>query len=70
VIDQPSSKSTRREETMPSLDEAMRRHIEDALKKTAGRVEGPFGAARVLGINANTLRARMRKCCSNVNMSP
>ncbi len=43
------------------LDVVMRRHIEAALRDTAGRVEGPHGAARVLRINPHTLRARMRK---------
>lgn len=45
----------------PSLDDAMALHIEDALKHTKGRIEGPHGAARLLGINPHTLRARMRK---------
>jgi transcriptional regulator with GAF, ATPase, and Fis domain len=44
-----------------TLDSAMARHIEAALAKTYGRIEGPFGAARLLGINPHTLRARMRK---------
>ena len=44
-----------------SLDTAMRRHIEAALVATAGRIEGPRGAARLLKINPHTLRARMRK---------
>ena len=44
-----------------SLDAAMRRHIEAALAATAGRIEGPHGAARLLKINPHTLRARMRK---------
>ncbi len=43
------------------LDEAMKRHIESALDATHGRIEGPFGAARVLKVNPHTLRARMRK---------
>jgi transcriptional regulator with GAF, ATPase, and Fis domain len=43
------------------LDAAMARHIEGALAKCWGRVEGPHGAARLLGINPHTLRARMRK---------
>ncbi len=43
------------------LDTAMRRHIEAALARTHGRVEGRLGAARLLGINPHTLRARMRK---------
>jgi hydrogenase-4 transcriptional activator len=44
-----------------TLDEAMTRHIEAALARTRGRIEGPDGAARLLGINPHTLRARMRK---------
>jgi hypothetical protein len=44
-----------------SLNEAMRRHICAALRRTRGRVEGPRGAALALGINPHTLRARMRK---------
>jgi len=43
------------------LDDAMRGHIEQALAATHGRIEGPFGAAKRLGINPHTLRARMRK---------
>jgi transcriptional regulator with GAF, ATPase, and Fis domain len=44
-----------------TLDTAMARHIELALLRCWGRIEGPFGAARVLGINPHTLRARMRR---------
>ncbi|MEX0611419.1 MAG: sigma-54 dependent transcriptional regulator [Pirellulales bacterium] len=44
-----------------SLSEAMRAHIEAALRATRGRIEGPRGAARLLAINPHTLRARMRK---------
>ena len=44
-----------------SLDDAMAAHIERALHATRGRIEGPFGAAKLLGINPHTLRARMRK---------
>jgi transcriptional regulator with GAF, ATPase, and Fis domain len=44
-----------------SLDTAMAQHIEAALEATQGRVEGPYGAARLLGINPHTLRGRMRK---------
>ena len=46
---------------LATLDEAMAQHIERALAKTHGRIEGPGGAARILGINPYTLRARMRK---------
>jgi transcriptional regulator with GAF, ATPase, and Fis domain len=44
-----------------TLNEAMRSHIELALRATRGRVEGARGAARLLQINPHTLRARMRK---------
>jgi formate hydrogenlyase transcriptional activator len=44
-----------------SLDTAMAQHIEAVLEMTHGRVEGPHGAARLLGINPYTLRGRMRK---------
>ncbi len=43
------------------LDAAIRKHIETALAATRGRIEGPHGCARLLDINPNTLRARMRK---------
>ncbi len=33
----------------------------DALKRSRGRIEGPFGAARTLGVNPHTLRSRLRK---------
>jgi transcriptional regulator with GAF, ATPase, and Fis domain len=44
-----------------TLDAHARRQIESVLADCLGRVEGPFGAARRLGINPNTLRARMRR---------
>lgn len=43
------------------LDEVVKDHIQEALRITRGRVEGEKGAARLLGINPNTLRARMKK---------
>ena len=46
---------------LATLDAAMTLHIERALQFTRGRVEGKQGAARILGINPHTLRARMRK---------
>jgi hydrogenase-4 transcriptional activator len=36
-------------------------HIEKTLESCHGRIEGPFGAAKLLGINPHTLRSRMRK---------
>jgi hydrogenase-4 transcriptional activator len=46
-----------------TLDAAMAIHIEVALRRTHGRIEGPYGAAQLLGINPHTFRARMRKLC-------
>jgi hydrogenase-4 transcriptional activator len=46
---------------LATLDAAMKAHIERALMATRGRVEGNRGAAKILGINPHTLRARMRK---------
>jgi PAS domain S-box-containing protein len=43
------------------LDEYERRYIIKVLEKTWWRVEGPAGAARILGMNHETLRSRMRK---------
>jgi transcriptional regulator with GAF, ATPase, and Fis domain len=47
--------------TFPTLDTVLARHVELALTRTGGRIEGPHGAAKLLGINPHTLRARMRK---------
>src|SRR5262249_54534606 len=44
-----------------TLDEVVVRHVEAALGRTRGRIEGPDGAAALLGVNPHTLRARMRK---------
>ena len=44
-----------------TLDQAMARHIEAALARARGRIEGRGGAAELLGVNPHTLRARMRK---------
>ncbi len=43
------------------LDDAMRRHIEGVLRKTGGRINGPEGAAELLGLHPSTLRHRMDK---------
>lgn len=48
-------------EPVGTLDAAMKDHIERALVAAHGRVEGRGGAAKLLGINPHTLRARMRK---------
>jgi len=44
-----------------TIDEAAKLHIEEALRRSNGVVEGQNGAAKALDINPYTLRARMRK---------
>jgi formate hydrogenlyase transcriptional activator len=43
------------------LAEIERAHIVDVLNSTRGVVEGPRGAARLLGLHPNTLRSRLKK---------
>lgn len=45
----------------PTLEEAIIHHIEEALAASKGQVEGDRGAAKILGINPNTLRSKMRR---------
>ncbi len=47
--------------SIETLEVAIRRHIERALAACHGRVDGRYGAARLLEINPQTLRAKMRK---------
>ena len=44
-----------------TLEELDRKRIYEVLRQTNWRIEGPKGAALILGLHANTLRARMRK---------
>ncbi len=48
-------------EEIKALVELEHDHIMQVLKKTGWRIEGKNGAAVILGLNASTLRARMRK---------
>ena len=44
-----------------TLEEIERGHIVTVLNQTCGVVEGPRGAAKILGLHPNTLRHRMQK---------
>jgi formate hydrogenlyase transcriptional activator len=44
-----------------TLEELQRSHILQVMQQTGWRVEGPKGAARILGLNPSTLRSRMLK---------
>ncbi len=52
------------------LDEIVRNHILQTLKKSQGRVSGPQGAAKLLGLKVSTLRSKMRKLNIIKNDSP
>ena len=49
------------ENTFLTFDEMQRNYIVDALKRTEGRITGPEGAGRLLGLNDRTLMSKMRK---------
>ncbi|HXL08992.1 MAG TPA: helix-turn-helix domain-containing protein, partial [Candidatus Bathyarchaeia archaeon] len=44
-----------------SLDEVGKNYILQILEQTRWRIEGPKGAATILGLNPSTLRSRMLK---------
>lgn len=48
-------------EDTQTLDEIERRHISRVLAACNWRIEGPQGAAKLLGLHPSTLRSRMRK---------
>jgi formate hydrogenlyase transcriptional activator len=47
--------------TPESLEDVERGHILRVLEQTQWAIEGPRGAARILGLNPSTLRGRLRK---------
>jgi transcriptional regulator with GAF, ATPase, and Fis domain len=55
----PSAKRARGDSR--TLEQMEREHIRSVLDSTAWVVEGPQGAATVLGLHPNTLRSRMKK---------
>jgi transcriptional regulator with GAF, ATPase, and Fis domain len=55
------AESTVTSQPLMTLDQAIIAHIKEALRRTHGRIEGFYGAARLLEINPHTLRSRMRK---------
>jgi transcriptional regulator with GAF, ATPase, and Fis domain len=44
-----------------SLDKINAQHIREALEMAGGKINGPGGAAQILGLHPNTLRGRMNK---------
>ena len=44
-----------------TLETVIDNHIRNVVAQCGGRLDGPYGAARLLGLNVNTLRSKMRK---------
>ncbi len=44
-----------------TLEAVIRNHIHRIVKECHGRIDGPFGAAKRLGLNPSTLRSKMRR---------
>lgn len=63
LLDNLKNSRTARGDVGPllTLEEVERDHIVQVLEETGGRVEGPTGAALILGLHPSTLRGRMRK---------
>ena len=58
----PSNKITTNGKPAASkLEDIERDHIIEILNKTGWKVSGEKGAAKILGLNATTLEARMKK---------
>jgi len=60
VIPVRKNKSVRKS-ALRSLAEIETEHIRSVLEHTSGVIAGPNGAAKILGMNPNTLRSRMEK---------
>ena len=50
-----------RNRDLPPLDEMTVQHIRQALEMAGGKINGPGGAAQILGLHPNTLRNRMNR---------
>jgi transcriptional regulator with GAF, ATPase, and Fis domain len=57
---EPSDRIMTEDEIIP-LDDVFARHVKKVLALTDGRINGPGGAAELLGMNHGTLRSRMKK---------
>jgi formate hydrogenlyase transcriptional activator len=57
----PACEASAEAEVTPTLDDSARFHILRTLESCGWIVDGPRGAATVLGVNPSTLRSRMKK---------
>ncbi len=56
-----NSRASEQDSEFIKLDKAIRKHIKMALTLANGKIHGKGGAAELLGINANTLRSKIKK---------
>jgi formate hydrogenlyase transcriptional activator len=59
--DRPATDDVREAPPVETLAATMRSHILAALEQSGWVIDGPHGAAKILGLNPNTLRSRMKK---------
>jgi transcriptional regulator with GAF, ATPase, and Fis domain len=57
----PPVQDSGQNQDLPLLDEMTVQHIRQALEMAGGKINGPGGAAQILGLHPNTLRNRMNK---------
>jgi PAS domain S-box-containing protein len=58
---EPAAPDAGQIQPLESLESTTRKHILAALEQSGWKIDGPHGAARVLGLHPNTLRSRMKK---------
>jgi transcriptional regulator with GAF, ATPase, and Fis domain len=61
LVGHDETRDAARNRTVLSLDEINAQHIRQGLEMAGGKINGPGGAAQILGLHPNTLRARMNK---------
>ncbi|HNG34677.1 MAG TPA: helix-turn-helix domain-containing protein, partial [Blastocatellia bacterium] len=66
VFNATPAKSNGHSPVLMTLAENERAHIHRILQHTNGRISGPQGAAKILGLPASTLRSRMKKLGLNL----
>lgn len=54
----------------PTMNEVIANHIRKSLLTSKGKIEGPGGAAELLGLNPSTLRGKMRKLHIKISRKP
>jgi formate hydrogenlyase transcriptional activator len=57
----PAAAGAGQSPALESLESINRSHVQAALEKSGWIIDGPLGAAKLLGLHPNTLRGRMKK---------